>query len=114
MAALSSAESPPPVFNGDTAERDPGRERALEELGAGLDSTCSSGSPGGRQDEEVSVKGGSGAGLKEARPPSRGKLDINLQETPTVTCIIGDAVQGEYDEDQKFSTNSTKHSAFAL
>ncbi|KAG7236808.1 hypothetical protein INR49_000185 [Caranx melampygus] len=53
MAALSSAESPPPVFNGDTAEREPGRERGLEELGAGLDSSCSSGIPGGPQDEEI-------------------------------------------------------------
>lgn len=55
MAALSSAESPPPVFNGDTAEREPGRERGLEELGAGLDSSCSSGIPGGPQHEEVSA-----------------------------------------------------------
>uniref|UniRef100_A0A7N6AMD4 non-specific serine/threonine protein kinase n=1 Tax=Anabas testudineus TaxID=64144 RepID=A0A7N6AMD4_ANATE len=53
MAALSSAESPPPVFNGDTAEREPGRERGLEELGAGLDSSCSSGIPGDPQDEEI-------------------------------------------------------------
>lgn len=55
MAALSSAESPPPVFNGDTAEREPGRERGLEELGAELDSSCMSGIPGGPQDEEVSA-----------------------------------------------------------
>lgn len=54
MAALSSAESPPPVFNGDTTELEPGRERGLDELGAGLDSSCSSGIPGGPQDEEVS------------------------------------------------------------
>ncbi|KAA8580419.1 hypothetical protein FQN60_005954, partial [Etheostoma spectabile] len=53
MAALSSAESPPPVFNGDTAESEPGRERGLEELGAGLDSSCTSGIPGGPQDEEI-------------------------------------------------------------
>lgn len=53
MAALSSAESPPPVFNGDTVEREPGREPGLEELGAGLDSSCTSGIPGGPQDEEV-------------------------------------------------------------
>ncbi|XP_028288626.1 serine/threonine-protein kinase B-raf isoform X1 [Parambassis ranga] len=53
MAALSSAESPPPVFNGDTTEREPGRERGLEELGAGLDSSCSPGIPGGPQDEEI-------------------------------------------------------------
>uniref|UniRef100_A0AAQ4NPR5 non-specific serine/threonine protein kinase n=1 Tax=Gasterosteus aculeatus aculeatus TaxID=481459 RepID=A0AAQ4NPR5_GASAC len=33
MAALSSAETQPPVFNGDTAEREPGREQGLEELG---------------------------------------------------------------------------------
>ncbi|XP_062238896.1 serine/threonine-protein kinase B-raf isoform X2 [Platichthys flesus] len=49
MAALSSAESPPPVFNGDTAEREPG----LEELGAGLDASCAPGIPGGPQDEEI-------------------------------------------------------------
>ncbi|XP_019132177.1 serine/threonine-protein kinase B-raf isoform X1 [Larimichthys crocea] len=53
MAALSSAESPPPVFNGDTAEREPGRERGLVELGAGLDSSCTSEIPGGPQDEEI-------------------------------------------------------------
>ncbi|XP_070847832.1 serine/threonine-protein kinase B-raf isoform X3 [Chaetodon trifascialis] len=53
MAALSSAESPPPVFNGDTAEREPGRERGLEELGAGLDASCTPGIPGGPQDEEI-------------------------------------------------------------
>ncbi|KAK2882753.1 serine/threonine-protein kinase B-raf isoform X1 [Channa argus] len=53
MAALSSAESPPPVFNGDTAERESGRERGLEELGAALESSCSSGIPGGPQDEEI-------------------------------------------------------------
>uniref|UniRef100_A0A671V3M3 non-specific serine/threonine protein kinase n=1 Tax=Sparus aurata TaxID=8175 RepID=A0A671V3M3_SPAAU len=53
MAALSSAESPPPVFNGDTVEREPGREPGLEELGAGLDSSCTSGIPGGPQDEEI-------------------------------------------------------------
>ncbi|KAM8908477.1 serine/threonine-protein kinase B-raf isoform 2-T2 [Spinachia spinachia] len=33
MAALSSAETQPPVFNGDTAKREPGREQGLEELG---------------------------------------------------------------------------------
>uniref|UniRef100_A0A667Y5X5 non-specific serine/threonine protein kinase n=1 Tax=Myripristis murdjan TaxID=586833 RepID=A0A667Y5X5_9TELE len=53
MAALSSAESPPPVFNGDTTEREPGRERGLDELGAGLHSSCSAGIPGGPQDEEI-------------------------------------------------------------
>lgn len=53
MAALSSAESPPPVFNGDSAE--PGREPGLEELGAGLASSCTEGIPGGPQDEEVSA-----------------------------------------------------------
>ncbi|XP_033968275.1 serine/threonine-protein kinase B-raf isoform X2 [Pseudochaenichthys georgianus] len=51
MAALSSAESPPPVFNGDSAE--PGREPGLEELGAGLASSCTEGIPGGPQDEEI-------------------------------------------------------------
>ncbi|MBN3307985.1 BRAF kinase, partial [Amia calva] len=55
MAALSSAESPPPVFNGDAMDRDPDRERGLAELGAGLDPIGSGGMPGGRQDipEEV-------------------------------------------------------------
>ncbi|XP_030628855.1 serine/threonine-protein kinase B-raf isoform X2 [Chanos chanos] len=55
MAALSSAESPPPVFNGDTMDRDPERERGLDELGAGLDSTCSGGIPECQQDipEEI-------------------------------------------------------------
>ncbi|XP_041832784.1 serine/threonine-protein kinase B-raf isoform X1 [Melanotaenia boesemani] len=53
MAALSSAESPPPVFNGDTTELEPGRERGLEELGAGLDPSCPSGIPGGPQEEEI-------------------------------------------------------------
>lgn len=37
MAALSSAESPPPVFNGDTMNRDPERDPGLDELGAGLE-----------------------------------------------------------------------------
>lgn len=55
MAALSSAESPPPVFNGDTAERETGRERCLEGLSGGLDSSCTAGIPGGPQDEEVSA-----------------------------------------------------------
>ncbi|XP_028306745.1 serine/threonine-protein kinase B-raf isoform X2 [Gouania willdenowi] len=53
MAALSSAESPPPVFNGDTAEREPGTERGLEELGAGLEEPCPPGIPGGPQEEEI-------------------------------------------------------------
>ncbi|XP_076152684.1 serine/threonine-protein kinase B-raf isoform X2 [Alosa pseudoharengus] len=55
MAALSSAESPPPVFNGDTMDRDPERERGLDELGAGLDTTCSGGIPECQQDipEEI-------------------------------------------------------------
>ncbi|XP_066580840.1 serine/threonine-protein kinase B-raf isoform X1 [Amia ocellicauda] len=55
MAALSSAESPPPVFNGDAMDRDPDRERGLAELGAGLDPIGSGGMPGGHQDipEEV-------------------------------------------------------------
>jgi len=61
MAALSSAESPPPVFNGDTAEREPGREPGREELGAGPDSCCMSGIPGGPQDEEVSAAAGAAA-----------------------------------------------------
>ncbi|KAF4114754.1 hypothetical protein G5714_004977 [Onychostoma macrolepis] len=43
MAALSSAESPPPVFNGDTMNRDPERDPGLDELGAGLEPA----SPGG-------------------------------------------------------------------
>ncbi|XP_013877438.1 serine/threonine-protein kinase B-raf [Austrofundulus limnaeus] len=53
MAALSSAESPPPVFNGDAAELDSGRDRGLDELGTGLDPSCSSGIPGGPHDEEI-------------------------------------------------------------
>lgn len=61
MAALSSAESPPPVFNGDATEREPGRESGLEELGPGLDSSCSSGIPGGPQEEEVSAASAEGA-----------------------------------------------------
>ncbi|KAK7129914.1 hypothetical protein R3I94_009187 [Phoxinus phoxinus] len=43
MAALSSAESPPPVFNGDSMNRDPERDPGLDELGAGLEPAC----PGG-------------------------------------------------------------------
>uniref|UniRef100_A0A8B9HIG9 non-specific serine/threonine protein kinase n=1 Tax=Astyanax mexicanus TaxID=7994 RepID=A0A8B9HIG9_ASTMX len=55
MAALSSAESPPPVFNGDPMERDAELEAGLEELGAGLASTCSGGIPEAQQDipEEI-------------------------------------------------------------
>uniref|UniRef100_A0A8C5B9U2 non-specific serine/threonine protein kinase n=1 Tax=Gadus morhua TaxID=8049 RepID=A0A8C5B9U2_GADMO len=56
MAALSSAESPPSVYNGDTMDRDPAereRERGLDDLGAGLDSTCSVGIPECPQDEEI-------------------------------------------------------------
>ncbi|XP_061816680.1 serine/threonine-protein kinase B-raf isoform X2 [Nerophis lumbriciformis] len=53
MAALSSAESPPPVFNGDTSERQPGMEPALGELGTALDSSCPVEIPGGPQDEEI-------------------------------------------------------------
>ncbi|XP_052363778.1 serine/threonine-protein kinase B-raf-like [Oncorhynchus keta] len=53
MAALSNAESPPPVFNGDTMDRDPERERGLEELGACLDPACSVGIPECPQDEEI-------------------------------------------------------------
>ncbi|KAG9339959.1 hypothetical protein JZ751_022274 [Albula glossodonta] len=55
MAALSSAESPPPVFNGDAMDRDPERERGLEELGAGLDPICSGGIHESQQDipEEI-------------------------------------------------------------
>ncbi|KAJ8261646.1 hypothetical protein GJAV_G00156680 [Gymnothorax javanicus] len=55
MAALSSAESPPPVFNGDAMDRDPERERGLTELGAGLDPICSGGIPESQQDipEEI-------------------------------------------------------------
>ncbi|KAJ8411366.1 hypothetical protein AAFF_G00173720 [Aldrovandia affinis] len=55
MAALSSAESPPPVFNGDAMDRDPERERGLDELGAGLDPVCSGGIPDSQQDipEEI-------------------------------------------------------------
>ncbi|XP_056132710.1 serine/threonine-protein kinase B-raf-like [Lampris incognitus] len=53
MAALSSAESPQPVFNGDTMSRDPDRERGLEELCAELGPTCSAGAPECPQDEEI-------------------------------------------------------------
>ncbi|XP_035257711.1 serine/threonine-protein kinase B-raf isoform X1 [Anguilla anguilla] len=55
MAALSSAESPPPVFNGDAMDRDPERERGLDELGAGLDPVCSGGITESQQDipEEI-------------------------------------------------------------
>ncbi|XP_076010222.1 serine/threonine-protein kinase B-raf isoform X2 [Genypterus blacodes] len=53
MAALSSAESPPPVFNGDTAEREPATERGLDEPGAGLDASCPPVIPEGPQDEEI-------------------------------------------------------------
>ncbi|XP_072529185.1 serine/threonine-protein kinase B-raf isoform X2 [Salminus brasiliensis] len=55
MAALSSAESPPPVFNGDPMDRDAEREPGLEELGTGLASTCSGGIPEAQQDipEEI-------------------------------------------------------------
>ncbi|XP_041111169.1 serine/threonine-protein kinase B-raf-like isoform X1 [Polyodon spathula] len=55
MAALSSAESPQPVFNGDAMDRDLDRERGLTELGMGLESIGSGGIPGGNQDipEEV-------------------------------------------------------------
>ncbi|KAJ8398867.1 hypothetical protein AAFF_G00417750 [Aldrovandia affinis] len=55
MAALSSAESPPSVFNGDAMDRDPERERGLDELGAGLDPICSGGVAESQQDipEEI-------------------------------------------------------------
>ncbi|MGH0145964.1 UNVERIFIED_CONTAM: hypothetical protein FKN15_012933 [Acipenser sinensis] len=57
MAALSSAESPPSVYNGDAMDRDPDpdRGRGLTELGTGLESIGSGGIPGGNQDipEEV-------------------------------------------------------------
>ncbi|XP_036375881.1 serine/threonine-protein kinase B-raf isoform X1 [Megalops cyprinoides] len=55
MAALSSAESPPPVFNGDAMDRDSERESGLDELGAGLDPICSGGIPERQQDipEEI-------------------------------------------------------------
>ena len=77
MAALSSAESPPSVFNGDTMEdRDPAerqdrdrgdRDRGEldqdlerggpDEPGAGTpDATCSVGIPECPQDEEVSAR----------------------------------------------------------
>lgn len=55
MAALSSAETPPPVFNGDAAEREPGRERGLEEPGSGFNAACTTRIPGGAQNEEVSA-----------------------------------------------------------
>ncbi|KAG2468831.1 BRAF kinase, partial [Polypterus senegalus] len=50
MAALSSAESPPPVFNGDAMDRDPVRESGSAEMGTALDAIGSGGIPGGPQD----------------------------------------------------------------
>ncbi|XP_061570075.1 serine/threonine-protein kinase B-raf isoform X1 [Cololabis saira] len=57
MAAVSS-ESPPPVFNGDGAEREPGpgpeeRERGPEEPAEGSQPPCPPGIPGGPQEEEI-------------------------------------------------------------
>ncbi|XP_051976821.1 serine/threonine-protein kinase B-raf-like isoform X2 [Xyrauchen texanus] len=43
MAALSSAESPPAVFNGDTMNRNPARDPGLDDLGAGLEAACTGG-----------------------------------------------------------------------
>lgn len=76
MAALSSAETQPPVFNGDTAEREPGREQGLEELGP--------------QDEEVSGVAGSAPG-RGTRATSG---DANVQEAPAVPWVEGDVVRG--------------------
>ncbi|KAG9333640.1 hypothetical protein JZ751_010762 [Albula glossodonta] len=55
MAALRSAESPPPVFNGDAMDGEHDRERGLDELGASLDPICSGGIPGSQQEipEEI-------------------------------------------------------------
>ncbi|CAF96749.1 unnamed protein product [Tetraodon nigroviridis] len=90
MAALSSAESPPPVFNGDAAEREPGRERGLEEPGSGFNTAYTTRIPGGAQNEEVSaatlwlagLTRGSGSGLRaEVR-------NGNVQEAPAVTRAV--------------------------
>uniref|UniRef100_A0A8C9VP36 non-specific serine/threonine protein kinase n=1 Tax=Scleropages formosus TaxID=113540 RepID=A0A8C9VP36_SCLFO len=55
MAALSSAESPPPVFNGDAMDPEREPERGLHGLGAGLEPVCSEGVPDSHQDipEEI-------------------------------------------------------------
>lgn len=61
MAALSSAESPPPVFNGDSMNRDPERDPGLDELGAGLEPACPGGAaiPECQQDIPEEVQWGS-------------------------------------------------------
>lgn len=95
MAALSSAESPPPVFNGDAAERQPGRERGLEEPGSGFNAVCTTRMPGGAQNEEVSaatlwlagLTWGKGSGLQaEVR-------NGNVLETGAVTRAVFDVTQ---------------------
>lgn len=77
MAALSSAESPPPVFNGDTMNRDPESDAGLDELSAGLDSACPGGAavPECQHDIPEEVRRGS-------RARKRARLDGDVQETP--------------------------------
>lgn len=98
MAALSSAESPPPVFNGDAAEREPGRERGLEEPGSGFNTACTTRIPGGAQNEEVSAATLWLAGLtrgKGLRAPSGVEVrNVNVQEAPAVTRAVLDVMQG--------------------
>lgn len=82
MAALSSAESPPPVFNGDAADR----ERGLEP-GSGFSAACTTRIPGGAQNEEVSTAAVWRAGLTRGRGSEiRAELrNRNVQEAPAVT-----------------------------
>lgn len=97
MAALSSAESPPPVFNGDSMNRDPERDPGLDELGAGLEPACPGGAanPECQQDIPEEVQWGS-QGWRRARLLSGAGLDGDVQETPAVIRIAGgcNALQG--------------------
>lgn len=107
MAALSSAESPPPVFNGDTMNRDPESDTGLDELGAGLESACPGGAaiPECQHDIPEEVRWGS-RGWKRARLLSVDGLDGGLQETPAairsvgVQCVAG----GGADDAQNISS----------
>lgn len=93
MAALSSAESPPPVLNGDAPERDPGRERGLEELGSGFNSACTTRVPGGAQNEEVSA---ATVRLAVRTWGSGSKTEVrivNVQEAPAVTRAVFGVMQ---------------------
>ncbi len=97
MAALSSAESPPSVFNGDTMNRDPERDPGLDELGAGLEPACPGGAaiPDCQQDIPEEVQWGS-RGWRSARVLSGAGLDGDVQETPVVIRIVWgcNALQG--------------------